>query len=64
MALVREIVIHGRAYSDPAQDLADFIVDPHLSASERSGVDRNCLLSAEFVRAVLRGHHQSAKGHD
>ncbi len=49
----------GCCYGEPAQDLADFIVDPHLGEFERAGDVHNQILTAESVSILLTNYRRN-----
>lgn len=54
----------GCCKGDPTQDLADMIVDPHLSNFERANTlyaEHNRLLPAEFATQLLAGYREHAR---
>ncbi len=47
---------------DPAQDLADLIVDPHVSQFARDKTEINCILPAAVARVLLDSYRTHAAG--
>ena len=51
----------GCSYGDPAQDLADMLVDPHLNLSARGlDIGHNPLLPVEFATSMLSTYREHA----